>query len=182
MRGTTRLIERNAIPAMAAFLLAACSAHVVEEGTSEPWYNKTMMELASGSRASGEPAAAPTLAVAHSTEPLRAAPTTEDLYRGDGNCGGMPPGPTAGEQPSTSPLLTGPSLEMTECDAVKRMGPPDKVELLKGEHGERSLVLTYRGGTHAGIYRFLAGRLVGIERTPALPASTTKASGKRRAV
>jgi hypothetical protein len=181
VESTVRSVGRVAWPVLMAGLLAACSSHLAEEGTNEPWYNKTMVELVGGSRASGEYPAAPTLAVVRGNDPAHAASESppDDLYRADGSCSGVPLVGPAGSSPQAAEL----SLEMTECDAVKQMGPPDKVELLRAEPAsERNLVLTYRKGVRSGIYRFVAGRLVGIERIPEPPAASPKASVKRRAV
>jgi hypothetical protein len=73
------------------------------------------------------------------------------------------------------------ALEMSECDVVRRMGPPQNVDVAANARGDRTAVLTYRQGERPGIYRFVAGRLVGIERTgdpepePERPAKKSKA-------
>jgi len=83
------------------------------------------------------------------------------------------------EGPSTDPMtvpanasqaLGGIGLQMTECDVVKRAGAPEKMELGTNERTERTLTLTYIRGTRPGIYSFVAGRLVTIERAPEPPA------------
>ena len=70
---------------------------------------------------------------------------------------------------NSSQALGGIALEMTECDVVKRAGAPEKVELGTNERTARSLTLTYIHGTRPGIYGFVAGRLVTIERAPEPP-------------
>jgi len=57
-------------------------------------------------------------------------------------------------------------LEMTECEVEKTAGYTDRVEITDGPHGQRHVVLTYLQGEHAGIYRFVGGRLKSIERSP----------------
>jgi hypothetical protein len=57
-------------------------------------------------------------------------------------------------------------LEMTECDVEKAAGYTDRVEITNDPHGQRHVVLTYLQGEHAGIYRFVGGRLKSIERSP----------------
>jgi hypothetical protein len=57
-------------------------------------------------------------------------------------------------------------LEMTECEVEKTAGYTDRVEITDGPHGQRRVVLTYLQGEHAGIYRFVGGRLKSIERSP----------------
>ncbi len=61
------------------------------------------------------------------------------------------------------------ALNMTECDVVRVAGVTDKVEITANERGQRTVVLTYVTGARPGIYRFVAGRLVTIERGPEPP-------------
>ena len=58
---------------------------------------------------------------------------------------------------------TGIALEMSECDVVQRAGAPANIQIGANPRGDRTAVLTY-GGDRAGIYRFVSGRLVSIER------------------
>jgi hypothetical protein len=74
----------------------------------------------------------------------------------------------------------GVALEMSECDVVQRAGPPDNIDISANARGERVAVLTYGRGERPGIYRFVAGRLVSIERgaeppAPERPAKKAKA-------
>jgi hypothetical protein len=62
------------------------------------------------------------------------------------------------------------ALDMSECDVVQRAGAPDNIEVTPGPRGERAVVLTYARGDRPGIYRFVAGRLVSMERGPEPPA------------
>jgi hypothetical protein len=104
----------------------------------------------------------------------------EDMVDAQGNCPDVPmASASAGvEGPSTDPVtvpanaaqaLGGIGLQMTECDVVKRAGAPEKMELGTNERTERTLTLTYIHGTRPGIYSFVAGRLVTIERAPEPP-------------
>jgi hypothetical protein len=111
-----------------------------------------------------------------------------DLLGPDGHCAGegapssalnFQAGPDASPagRPSTAPAETqgppqtarGLGLGMTECEVERVAGYTDKVDLSNDEHGQRRVVLTYLQGEHAGIYRFEAGRLKSIERTPDAP-------------
>jgi hypothetical protein len=64
---------------------------------------------------------------------------------------------------------------MTECDVVRRAGPVEKIDVSSDERGERAVVLTYLRGASAGVYRFVGGRLVSIERAPGPPPAPAKA-------
>lgn len=75
----------------------------------------------------------------------------------------------AGPAPSAAPSARGIALEMTECDVVRIAGPTGNVQIGANERGERSVVMTYLQGERAGIYRFTAGRLASIERSPEPP-------------
>jgi hypothetical protein len=72
--------------------------------------------------------------------------------------------------PDAALAASGIGLSMTECDVVRRAGTPEKVELGRNERAERALTLTYIKGTRPGIYKFVEGRLVVIERAPEPPA------------
>jgi hypothetical protein len=58
---------------------------------------------------------------------------------------------------------SGIALQMSECDVVQRAGPPQNIDISATQRGERSVTMTY-GGERAGLYRFVSGRLVSIER------------------
>jgi hypothetical protein len=70
---------------------------------------------------------------------------------------------------SATPAAGGIGLDMSECEVVRRAGTPERFDV-GNEGGERSVVLTYLRGARPGIYRFVAGRLVSIERAPEAPA------------
>ena len=86
--------------------------------------------------------------------------------------------------PSSDPEFAGSGvgLDMSECDVVQRVGPPDNIDISANPRGDRALVLTYARGERAGIYRFAAGRLVSIERVaepaPERPAPKKKTKSK----
>jgi hypothetical protein len=106
-----------------------------------------------------------------------------DLVGPEGQCAGAEPDPNA--EPGTPPAATGGgiSLQMTECEVVRRAGTPERVEFGSTQRGERSVVLTYSRGVRPGIYRFASGRLVSIERgpEPAAPARPKGAPKKKQA-
>lgn len=113
----------------------------------------------------------------------------DDLIDASGGCAGQaaPAAPqtlnfTAGPQsgPATptaappqapgAPVRTGVSLGMTECEVVRALGHTDRVEIAANERGQRSVTLTYLTGAQPGIYRFVAGQLVSLERAGEAPA------------
>ena len=63
----------------------------------------------------------------------------------------------------------GVGLGMTECELVRLAGPADRVEISANERGQRTAVITYPQGERAGIYRFVSGLLVSVERSPEPP-------------
>jgi len=75
------------------------------------------------------------------------------------------------------PVRTGIGLGMTECEVVRALGHTDRIEISTNERGQRSVTLTYLNGERPGIYRFVAGQLVSLERAeeaPAAPKPTKK--------
>jgi hypothetical protein len=112
--------------------------------------------------------------------------TAADMVDASGRCAGAYV-PAAGDQPSDISLRDAGvpvipaaiSLDMTECDVVKRAGVADKVDI--GAQGvERSVTLTYLRGERPGIYRFAEGRLKSMELAPEPPptARTAKKPAK----
>jgi hypothetical protein len=95
------------------------------------------------------------------TRPIRALGPPRLIGR-DGSCAA----------PAQQPEFSGGgiALDMSECDVVERAGPPENIDISTNARGQRMAVLTYLGGERPGIYRFVAGRLVSIERGPELPA------------
>ena len=87
-----------------------------------------------------------------------AAAPAEGLVGPDGVCS------AGSDQPAR-----GVGLGMTECDLVRVAGPADRVEIGANERGQRTAVITYPQGERAGIYRFVSGLLVSVERSPEQP-------------
>ena len=85
-------------------------------------------------------------------------------------------------QPGGPSLTGGIALGMTECDAVRRAGQPNDVNIGADAKGERKVVLTYLSGTRPGIYTFTAGRLKQVARAPGQPApeKPTRKRAKRK--
>lgn len=105
-------------------------------------------------------------------EPLSPGPApASELVDAEGRC----PAPS-----TEGPMLGGIALGMTECEVVRRAGAPSRVEIGANEHGERTVMLTYLAGERAGMYRFVSGRLVTMERTPE-PVTPERSARQKRA-
>ena len=114
--------------------------------------------------------------------------TATDLVSADGQCALAPeqaaaPAPDADPAtPQSTPLLSGGiALQMTECDVVRRAGPPEQLQVGANERGERTVVITYVRGPRPGVYRFAGGRLTTIERAPGAPAERPQQKKKSKA-
>ncbi len=103
-----------------------------------------------------------------------------DLVDAQGMCAGMAAAPAAtqGSDAGTpaaappaeaSPVLGSVGLDMTECEVVRAIGPPQSVNIGSNERGERKVVMVYMGNERAGTYEFIAGRLTSLERGPEPP-------------
>lgn len=77
-----------------------------------------------------------------------------------------PAAPNAAPGPA---VLGSIGLDMSECDVVRAIGPPQSVNIGVGEHGERQVTLIYMGNERAGTYVFRSGRLSSLERGPEPP-------------
>lgn len=104
--------------------------------------------------------------------------TKADLVNPDGQCAaaseqavGSADSATAG---AAAPVAGGIALRMTECEVVRRAGPVERFDIGADERGERTAVLTYLQGPSPGIYRFVGGRLISIERAPGPPPAPAK--------
>jgi hypothetical protein len=101
-----------------------------------------------------------------------------DLVDGQGSCPGQAPAQGSPEGPSTAAGGRSVGLEMTECDVVRTLGPPQSANV-GTENGARTVVLTYRSGDRPGVYQFYSGRLKSIEQgdqpAPAPAAKQTPA-------
>jgi hypothetical protein len=167
-----------------ALALGACSAEKLDLGLAAPKPNLPAKD-----------------------EPQRVV-TANDLIGPDGRCAGeavsapqgaapqalnFTAGPQAGPAAGTSPqpapstpaapLRTGVGLGMTECEVVRAIGHTDQIEVSTNERAQRSVTLTYLQGERPGIYRFVAGRLVSIERAaepPAPPKAKPKKAAKKQ--
>jgi hypothetical protein len=113
--------------------------------------------------------------------------TSADFVNQDGQCaaaaeqarGSTDPAGAEGAAP-----IGGIALQMTECEVVRRAGPVEKIDISTDERGERTVVLSYLRGSAAGVYRFVGGRLVSIERAPGpppAPAKSQKSTAKKPA-
>lgn len=91
-------------------------------------------------------------------------------------------GRTGASQAAVPPeVRSGPrgiAVGMTECQVVQAAGNTDRVEIGSNERGQRSVTLAYMTGDRPGIYRFLSGRLVSMERVaePPQPNKPQKAA------
>jgi hypothetical protein len=101
-----------------------------------------------------------------------------DLVDGQGYCAGQAQAQGSAEASPPAALGRSVGLEMTECDVVRALGPPQSVNV-GGENGTRTALLTYRSGDRPGVYQFFGGRLKSIEQgdEPA-PAPVAKPAKK----
>jgi hypothetical protein len=77
--------------------------------------------------------------------------------------------------PSMHPI----ALKMTECEIVRAVGAPQNVQIGANERGDRAVTIEYRTGDRPGIYRFVDGRLVSIERVGEPPPADKKPPPKK---
>jgi hypothetical protein len=68
---------------------------------------------------------------------------------------------------------------MTECEIVRAVGAPQNVQIGANERGDRAVTIEYRTGDRPGIYRFVDGRLVSIERVGEPPPADKKPPPKK---
>jgi hypothetical protein len=113
--------------------------------------------------------------------------TSADFVNQDGQCAAAAE-QARGSADSAGAEGAGPTggigLRMTECEVVRRAGPVEKIDISADERGERTVVLSYLRGPAAGVYRFVGGRLVSIERAPGpppAPAKSQKSTAKKPA-
>jgi hypothetical protein len=71
-------------------------------------------------------------------------------------------------------------LKMTECDLVGAAGTPQDIQIGANERGDRTVTLEYKAGAHAGIYRFVSGRLVSVERVEEAPQTPAQKPPARK--
>jgi hypothetical protein len=84
-----------------------------------------------------------------------------DLVDAQGGCAGQ--AQAQGSPEATAATTRSVGLEMTECDVVRALGPPQSANV-GAENGTRTAVLTYRSGDRPGVYQFFGGRLKSIEQ------------------
>ncbi len=85
-------------------------------------------------------------------------------------------GATAAAPLSGRPIV----LKMTECDLVGAAGAPQDIQIGANERGDRAVTLEYKAGVHAGIYRFVSGRLVSVERVEGAPQAPAQKPPARK--
>ncbi len=84
--------------------------------------------------------------------------------------------------PVAGPALPGPvGLEMSECEVVAAIGPPQSVNIATDEHGTRKVTMIFMGNERAGTYEFVGGRLKSLERGPEPPAPPPQPKKKKPA-
>jgi hypothetical protein len=112
-----------------------------------------------------------------------------DLVDPSGRCAGTAmgepgaDGPTGPQTGAPVPSARGVGLDMTECEVVSALGPPQNVDVSANERGERNVIFTYVGSDRSGTYHFVGGRLVSLERgpEPATPPVAQKKPAKKQA-
>lgn len=107
--------------------------------------------------------------------------TAADYVDAQGACAAASAASSEGEQEQTS--ARGVSLDMTECQVVQALGAPEATDIATNARGERAVTLTYLRAERAGLYRFMRGRLVSIERAPgaAEPERPARQPAKKQA-
>ena len=105
--------------------------------------------------------------------PAAAAPAQGTDVAGGGQAGA---GSAPAAQLSGRPIV----LKMTECDLVGAAGAPEDIQIGANERGDRAVTLEYKAGIHAGIYRFVSGRLVSVERVEGAPETPAKKPPARK--
>lgn len=99
-----------------------------------------------------------------------------DLVDAQGACAEAAPSESEGQS-----IARGVSLDMTECQVVQALGAPEATDIVRNEQGDRTVTLTYLRSERAGLYRFVRGRLVSIERAPGAEPSPEKQAPRNRA-
>jgi hypothetical protein len=114
-----------------------------------------------------------------------------DLVDAGGSCPAAAAPPAAAGGPAGGPgasaayvpaLGEGVGLGMTECEVVRRAGPPNSVQLGRNPNGDRTAVLSYQSGPRPGIYHFERGRLMQMDRVevPEPPPQAKKKPAKAK--
>jgi hypothetical protein len=115
-----------------------------------------------------------------------------DLVDARGMCAGAAPAPVAAQgseagavaapAPVAGPAVSGPvGLDMTECEVVAAVGPPQSVNITSDVQGTRMVTMVFMGNERAGTYEFVGGRLKTLERGPEPPAPPEQPKKKKPA-
>jgi hypothetical protein len=165
-----------ALPLVATVVLAACSGPDLSQ-ISVPKVDSSILvtpnfnEFQKREQALG-PIGPHDLVDASGRCPAAASAPGTDVA-GGGQAGA---GSTQAAQLSGRPIV----LKMTECDLVGAAGAPQDIQLGANERGDRTVSLEYKAGVHAGIYRFVSGRLVSVERVEGAPAAPAQKPPARK--
>jgi hypothetical protein len=169
MRRSVKHVSRAALLA-AAGALAACSAQL-------PDFTQVKLPTARALMPQNIDTYVPPVST-RALKPVGPA----DLVDAQGMCAGTAPPPAAATEqgsetgtpvapPTAGPALPGPvGLEMTECEVVAAIGPPQSVNIASDERGARKVTMIFMGNERAGTYEFIGGRLKALERGPEPPA------------
>jgi hypothetical protein len=165
------MMSRVLIPAVLACTLGACSS-VDLTGFRAPSLDSNYFSLGTTSVYRGGGPARPV--------------GPNDLVDAEGRCAGEAPAqvdnslePGLAAQPAAP---RGVALQMTECEVARALGQAQRVDVVPGASGERSVVMSYTLGERAGVYRFQSGRLVSVERgaEPPPPPPVAKQPAKKK--
>lgn len=190
MSASNQIAARGHFALLLSALVCALSGCSGVSDDPNAWYNMTIVENFSGSKtpavvpasiSSSSPSGFPTQQGSVPPPGQQVAMVMPanlvaeaELYRSEMNCGGVISHASRGAAGPPASATSSIALEMTECEVARRVGSPDKVELGSGLRGERVLTLTYSRGERPRIYRFAAGRLIGIEILPFYPSTGAK--------
>jgi len=86
-----------------------------------------------------------------------------DLVDASGNCVGAPQAQSENEQAAPTSFARNVTLQMTECEVVRSLGPPASIQIGANERGDRTATMTYPSAERP-TYIFTGGRLSSIER------------------
>ncbi len=112
--------------------------------------------------------------------------TANDLVDANGACPRFVPSAPAqaaaeaGAAPGDAGALlsSGVAIGMSECEVVTHLGAASAVNLGRNPNGDRTAVLTFKGGPRPGVYRFTAGRLEEMDRVEGPPPAPEPAKKK----
>jgi hypothetical protein len=166
-----------ALPLALAAVLAACSGPDLGQVSlpkvdSSVFVTPNFNEFQKREQAQG-PIGPQDLVDASGRCPAAAAPAQAPDVAGGGQ---GTQGATPAAQLSGRPIV----LKMTECDLVGAAGAPQDVQIGANERGDRAVTLEYKAGVHAGIYRFISGRLVSVERVEGAPQTPAQKPPARK--